>query len=50
MILSTNQQILCYHATRLMDYEVELIKQNGLRKCTQELRKEKSIIYYLIIL
>lgn len=41
LILSTNQQILCYHATRLMDYEVELIKQNGLRKCTQELRKEK---------
>lgn len=24
-----------------MDYEVELIKQNGLSKCTQELRKEK---------
>lgn len=41
LILSTNQQILCYHSTRLMDYEVELIKQNGLRKCTQELRKEK---------
>lgn len=41
LILSTNQQILCYHTTRLMDYEVELIKQNGLKKCSLELRKEK---------
>lgn len=51
LILSTNQQILCYHATRLMDYEVELIKQNGLKKCSLELRKEKidNLLEYNII-
>lgn len=29
LISSTNQQILCYYAIRLMDYEVELIKKMG---------------------
>lgn len=41
ILLNTDCELICYHATRLVDYEVEDIKQNGLATSTEDLINKK---------
>lgn len=44
---NTNKEVLCYHCTRLMDFEVFYLKENGLYQCSNELIQTKiSLLYY----
>lgn len=41
ILLNTDCELICYHATRLVNYEVEDIKQNGLMISTEDFINKK---------
>lgn len=43
---NTNKEVLCYHCTRLMDFEVYYLKEDGLYQCSNELIQTKINLLY----